>query len=292
MSVIGEVPGVQVGQKFQSRREAHEAGVHRPLQAGICGTKAAGAESICVSGGYKDDEDHGDVIVYTGHGGQDAKKNQVADQTLDDPGNAALLTSYLEGQLVRVLRGYQAGTQYSPDEGYQYSGLSRVAEYGWKVGADGYWIVQFTLEGVEAHSSPKNEPTVAEEPAPSEAGKAPSKEITTQRIVRNTAVARTVKGWHGGRCQLCGLTLKVPGAIYSEGAHIQALGKPYNGPDVTENVLCLCPNCHVQFDTGAVYLTDEFTVVRHDTEEGPLLTVPEHKVGLSYVQKHRARWGK
>jgi hypothetical protein len=32
-----------------------------------------GAESIVVSGGYKDDNDFGDVIVYTGHGGQDGK---------------------------------------------------------------------------------------------------------------------------------------------------------------------------------------------------------------------------
>jgi putative restriction endonuclease len=36
-----------------------------------------GAESIVVSGGYKDDKDFGDVIVYTGHGGQDGKGNQV-----------------------------------------------------------------------------------------------------------------------------------------------------------------------------------------------------------------------
>jgi hypothetical protein len=30
-----------------------------------------GAESIVVSGGYEDDEDHGDTIIYTGHGGND-----------------------------------------------------------------------------------------------------------------------------------------------------------------------------------------------------------------------------
>ncbi|MEU0185443.1 YDG/SRA domain-containing protein [Streptomyces sp. NPDC006207] len=60
--MIGEVPNVEVGQPFESRRLAHEAGVHRPLQAGICGTKKTGAESIVVSGGYKDDEDYGNVI--------------------------------------------------------------------------------------------------------------------------------------------------------------------------------------------------------------------------------------
>lgn len=95
--MIGEVPNVEVGQPFDSRRLAHEAGVHRPLQAGICGTKKSGAESIVVSGGYKDDEDYGNVIVYTGHGGQDSSKNQVSDQTVEDAGNAALVTSHMEG---------------------------------------------------------------------------------------------------------------------------------------------------------------------------------------------------
>lgn len=84
--MIGDVPNVEAGQEFSTRRQAHEAGVHRPLQAGICGTKKTGAESIVVSGGYKDDEDYGDVIVYTGHGGQDGAGNQVSDQTLDDSG--------------------------------------------------------------------------------------------------------------------------------------------------------------------------------------------------------------
>jgi predicted restriction endonuclease len=292
MKVIGDVPGVKIGQEFKTRRDAHDAGVHRPLQGGICGTKATGAESICVSGGYKDDEDYGDVIVYTGHGGQDQKKNQVADQTLDDPGNAALLTSLHEGRPVRVLRGYQAGTKHSPKTGYRYDGLFRVSEYGWKVGVDGYWIVQFTMQSLESPSTPALALAAPDSAPSSEAGKAPRKETTTQRIVRNTSITRAVKALHGGRCQLCGLTLQVPGGAYSEGAHIQALGKPYDGPDVAENVLCLCPNCHVQFDAGAVYLTDELVVMRHGEEDGKLLTVPGHDVGLAYIQSHRARWGK
>jgi len=88
MGGVGAIPGVEIGRWFPSRRACHEAGVHRPLQAGICGTGQTGAESIVVSGGYDDDEDYGTVILYTGHGGRDPNTGrQVADQSLDDPGD-------------------------------------------------------------------------------------------------------------------------------------------------------------------------------------------------------------
>ena len=60
---FGTADGVRVGRLFVNRRELHEAFVHRPTQAGISGTKAEGADSIVVSGGYIDDEDHGDYII-------------------------------------------------------------------------------------------------------------------------------------------------------------------------------------------------------------------------------------
>jgi hypothetical protein len=55
--------------------------VHRRLQAGIAGTEAGGAESIVLSGGYMDDIDEGEVIIYTGQGGQDpVTRQQIADE--------------------------------------------------------------------------------------------------------------------------------------------------------------------------------------------------------------------
>jgi putative restriction endonuclease len=59
--LFGDVPGVPAGNSFTSRREAADAGVHRPLQAGISGGSQTGAESIVVPGGYEDDEDHGET---------------------------------------------------------------------------------------------------------------------------------------------------------------------------------------------------------------------------------------
>lgn len=287
--MIGEIPDVQVGQWFPNRRAAHEAGVHRPTQAGICGTKATGAESIVVSGGYRDDRDYGDVIVYTGHGGRSPEtKKQVADQTLEDPGNAALVTSYLEGLPVRVIRGAHTGSPHAPTHGYRYDGLFRVASYGSTLGMDGFLIWQFRLEALQpadtaATSAAEAEDQPAAEPTARRA-------TTVQRIIRSSTVTRQVKEWHHDCCQICNVTLAVPGGAYTEGAHIQALGAPHNGPDVTDNVLCLCPNCHVLFDAGALVLTDELTVMSGHTVIGALRTDPRHSIGIAYVRSHRARW--
>ena len=68
---FGHSSGVSAGTLFSDRRALSEAGVHRPLQAGISGNGSEGADSIVLSGGYEDDLELGDVIVYTGHGGQD-----------------------------------------------------------------------------------------------------------------------------------------------------------------------------------------------------------------------------
>ena len=77
--MFGEIEGVSEGQLFENRRKLHDANVHRGIQRGI-GTKGA---SIVLSGGYIDDEDLGDEIIYTGEGGRDLNTGlQVRDQTL------------------------------------------------------------------------------------------------------------------------------------------------------------------------------------------------------------------
>ena len=65
--MFGQIEGVTEGQIFQSRQELHDANVHNGLMRGI-GMKGS---SIVLSGGYVDDEDLGDEIIYTGEGGRD-----------------------------------------------------------------------------------------------------------------------------------------------------------------------------------------------------------------------------
>lgn len=92
-----------------------------------------------MSGGYEDDEDYGAVIVYTGHGGRDNNTGrQVADQTFDAPGNAAVLTSKLTGAPVRVVRGVHRGSPTAPDTGMRYDGLYRVVDAWQERGRSGF----------------------------------------------------------------------------------------------------------------------------------------------------------
>jgi len=80
----------------------------------------------------------------------------------------------------------------------------------------------------------------------------------TYRILRDTALARQVKETKQYRCQLCGQALKLKDeSPYAEAHHIRPLGAPHNGPDIRENILCVCPNDHVLLDYGAIILDGE-----------------------------------
>jgi hypothetical protein len=93
---IGALSNFQHGRQFSSRRELFDADVHRALQAGIVGAGATGAESIVLSGGYTDDEDYGNVVIYTGHGGRDPDSGrQIADQTFTYQNQAPVRSSLL-----------------------------------------------------------------------------------------------------------------------------------------------------------------------------------------------------
>jgi putative restriction endonuclease len=108
-----------------NRDALHRAGLHRRTQHGISGTAPEGADAIALNGGYKDDQDFGDVIVYTGEGGQGPSRRQVRDQTFD-AGNRALVVSGENGLPVRIIRGPRGDRRFSPKAGYRYDGLFNV----------------------------------------------------------------------------------------------------------------------------------------------------------------------
>ena len=58
--------GVLVGECWEDRMECRQWGVHRTHISGIAGQSANGAQSVALSGGYEDDEDHGEWFLYTG----------------------------------------------------------------------------------------------------------------------------------------------------------------------------------------------------------------------------------
>ncbi len=284
--VFGHIAGYPKGSAFSNRPAASKAGLHTPYMQGISGNGADGVNSIVVSGGYKDDEDYGSHIIYTGHGGQDANGKQVADQSLSDPGNAGLVTSQLRGLPVRVLRGSKGEPEYSPQSGFRYDGLFQVTEHWSSIGIDGHRIWQFRLEELNKTDAESWQP-----PLPTGNANPGVQQSTVTRVTRDTKVSRSVKDLHNDACQVCGIALKVPGGTTSEGAHIRALKKPHNGPDTPDNVLCLCPNHHTLLDNGGIYV-DESLHVRDMNHQviGPLRLAKGHTIDLAHLEYHRSLW--
>ncbi|MHA2143429.1 MAG: HNH endonuclease [Candidatus Thorarchaeota archaeon] len=68
-------------------------------------------------------------------------------------------------------------------------------------------------------------------------------------------------------CQICGQSIGLPdGSHYVEVHHIHPMGRPHKGPDRMANMLCLCPNHHVEMDKGAFYINAKRRVVHFDSK--------------------------
>ncbi|WP_229403978.1 MULTISPECIES: HNH endonuclease [Micromonospora] len=150
------------------------------------------------------------------------------------------------------------------------------------IGLAGYDSASGVLDG-EAAGSDAGHP-----------GPARRRTVRTDRIIRSSVYAETVKRLHGHHCQVCATRLATRYGFYSEAAHIKGLGRPHEGPDLLENLLCLCPNHHVQFDKFAIYVDSEF-VVRWtvDGEKiGKLRLHPGHRIGPDFLQHHRRFCGR
>ncbi|XP_023737917.1 histone-lysine N-methyltransferase family member SUVH9 [Lactuca sativa] len=152
--IVGAIPGIYVGDVFNFRTELCVLGIHGQIQAGIDYLSSSHssngepiATSVIVSGGYEDDEDSGDVIVYTGHGGQDKHSKQVVHQRLIG-GNLAMERSMHYGIEVRVVRGlkYKGGAS---DKVYVYDGLYKITESWFEMGKSGFGVYKFKLVRME-----------------------------------------------------------------------------------------------------------------------------------------------
>jgi len=279
--IFGHVPGYPEGSLFENRAELRASGVHLPIRAGISGSQTEGADSIVLSGGYEDDVDDGDLVIYTGHGGRDPSTGQ---QVHDQPfagGNRALALSKQNNLPVRVVRGSNHDSFHSPPSGYSYDGLYRVEGFWHDVGLSGFRIWRFRL--VKIPDGPSAGQEIREEPANYAVPR--RREATVSLIARDPARARRVKAFYRNRCQMCGTRLECPAGPYSEAAHIRPLGIPHNGPDTEDNILCLCPNHHVLFDNGAVFIADDLSL---NGDRGDRLTVHrDHRIDRQHLAYHR-----
>jgi putative restriction endonuclease len=282
--IFGHISGYPVGSWFESRATLAAAGLHRPLIAGISGTESEGADSIVLSGGYEDDEDWGDEIVYTGQGGRDQDTGkQIAHQTLSR-GNLALAKSKLRGLPIRVIRGSAHKSDDSPPTGYCYDGLYRVEDYWQERGRAGYYIWRYRLvKIVEDEFSTSSKVTEG----PSSYSAPHRQETTVLRIIRDTKQARRIKELYNYHCQVCDIRLEGTAGPYAEAAHVRPLGKPHNGSDSLDNLLCLCPNHHVLFDYGAFSVADDLSLLGL---EGDLRMMAQHKIHMDNLHYHREHY--
>ncbi|MFI1810057.1 YDG/SRA domain-containing protein [Streptomyces sp. NPDC020422] len=302
---FGPAPYVPIGTVFANRDALAAANVHRPLQAGIWGKQKEDAKSIVVSGGYEDDEDLGTEIIYTGQGGM-TEGRHTHHQELTR-GNAALVNSAASGTPVRVIRGAGDHSPYAPAHGLRYDGLYRVEDY-WseRRAVDDLRIWRFRLRAVDGETSllgtdgetvnfptlvPLPLPTTPEAVAEPDPGQRPDRRTAiTQRLVRSTRRAQRVKELHDYTCQVCGIRISTPTGAYAEAAHIRPLGRPHDGPDRMDNILCLCPNHHVAFDFGMLTIGDDGSLYERGTLGGALprlRTVAGHSIDPAYLAYHR-----
>ena len=280
---FGEIEGFPEGYHFKDRKSMMEQAFHRKWGAGIDGNAKEGTAAIVLSGGYEDDEDLGNIITYTGAGGNKDGK-QIEDQSWDNLGNAGLKLSMNNGLPVRVIRGHNHKSKFSPKTGYTYAGLYSVTDAWDDIGKSGYKICKFklTYSGSQHSRLQHTEQEILNEGTS-------RKEQTLLRIIRDSTIATDVKKMYEFKCQVCEFTIKTDNGNYAEGAHIKPLGTPHNGNDRKENILCLCPNHHVMFDKGLFSISDNYKII--GTIEGELFVIPEHKISSEDLKHHRNRYG-
>ncbi|KAM0936010.1 putative [histone H3]-lysine(4) N-trimethyltransferase chromatin regulator PHD family [Dioscorea sansibarensis] len=164
--------GLLVGDLWEDRMECRQWGAHFPHVAGIAGQSEYGAQSVALSGGYADDEDHGEWFLYTGSGGRDlsgnkrTNKEQSFDQKFEKL-NEALRVSCKKGYPVRVVRSHkEKRSSYAPELGVRYDGIYRIEKCWRKVGIQGFKVCRYLFVRCENEPAPWTSDEHGDRPRP------------------------------------------------------------------------------------------------------------------------------
>lgn len=153
--IIGPVPGVEIGDKFNYRVELVIIGLHRQFSSGIDYIKGSNganfAISIVASGLYDNDTSFSNVLIYSGQGGNPkVAHKKPTDQRLEK-GNLALRNSMDAKNPIRVIRGLKS--IHMGDEKnnsiYIYDGLYHVVDFWQKRGEFGKVVFRFKLRRIK-----------------------------------------------------------------------------------------------------------------------------------------------
>ncbi|XP_004301735.1 PREDICTED: YDG domain-containing protein At5g47150-like [Fragaria vesca subsp. vesca] len=150
--IMGDVPGVEVGDIFRYRIELTIVGLHRQIEGGIDYTHFGNeslATSIVASGGYADDTHDLNSLTYTGHGGSVMHHNLPEHQELKR-GNLALKNSIDAENPVRVIHGSETS---GGRKQYVYVGLYLVERWWKETGDHGKIVYKFQLNRIQGQRS-------------------------------------------------------------------------------------------------------------------------------------------
>lgn len=273
------------GDTYSSRAALLSSGMHRNREGGIGGSgiSGAGAESILLTDGYEDDVDNGDTILYTGHGGRDPRTKKQVDHQQFVRLNKSLRDNVASGNPVRLIR--RDGSVF------RYAGLYSVDDAYPLLGKSGFTICRYELTRVSTVAAPavsSSLPPIR----PGAAGPPRRKKVAGERIIRDTRQSLWVKNLYAYACQVCGIAIQTRAGAYAEGAHIVPLGGSHAGPDDPSNILCLCPNHHVLFDFGGMYVDPSLKVrLVNGSVVGALVIDPLHGLDPAHFASHRLRFG-
>jgi euchromatic histone-lysine N-methyltransferase len=156
-AIMGEVPGVEIGDEFLYRVELALVGLHRPYQGGIDTMKDHNdtliAISIVASGGYPDELSSSGEVIYTGSGGKPAGKKENEDQKLVR-GNLALKNCIKTKTPVRVIHGFKGPNREEGSHSkakevstFTYDGLYNVVD-SWLEGPPGSRVFKYRLQRI------------------------------------------------------------------------------------------------------------------------------------------------
>ncbi|KAL2902984.1 Histone-lysine N-methyltransferase H3 lysine-9 specific SUVH6 [Bienertia sinuspersici] len=147
--MLGDVPGVEVGDKFHYRIELVIIGLHKQTQGGIDSMEWGGgriATSIVANERHSDKMNDPNSLIYVGEGGV-LKRHEVGippDQELKG-GNHALWSSMKQKKPVRVIRGLASEKSSNQRVLYVYDGLYEIRGCEKKKGQQGNMIFEFQM---------------------------------------------------------------------------------------------------------------------------------------------------
>jgi len=242
-----------------------------------------------LSGGYEDDVDELDYILFTGQGGRDPYTgHQVADQEFIR-GNKGLKLSCEYNLPVRVTRGHQI--EGGPESGYRYDGLYYVKKYERVRGSSNFLICRFHLASQQSWEDVEEK---LEGTFKNIYQKVDRNLSLVSRLKRDVKLSEKLKTMYDHTCQVCGVKLDSPFGPIAIGAHIKALGYPHNGPDIIQNMLCLCPNHHEQFDALTYYIDPKQFLIKNLIDlHGQRIYVHEnHKISTEFLDCHLLQYKK